>query len=173
MRLGNTSDRQRESGATLVEYAVVAPFLFMLLFGIVEFALLTASYTGVWTAARESARYATTVGDSDITPGTPRYLDCAGIRHAARSRVVIAEPTDSQIAITYFDPSGARVADCDDGDSTSPSPTSGVVVSGSRVEVAVTGSYEAIVPIVSGFLDGVTLDSTQTRSIHQGVVGAG
>lgn len=173
MRLGTTSERRDESGATLVEYAVVAPFLFMLLFGIVEFALLTSSFTGVWTAAREGARYATTVGDSDITPGTPRYIDCDGIRHAARSKVVIAEPTDAQIAITYFDPAGATVADCNDGDAANPAPTEGIVVSGSRVEVAVTSSYDAIVPIVSGFIDGTTLDSTQARSIHQGVVGAG
>ena len=173
MRLGRTIERQSESGATVIEYAVVAPFLFMLLFGIVEFALLTASFTGVWTAAREGARYATTVGDSDHTPGTPRYLDCDGIRDAARSRVVIAQPTDAQIAITYFDPAGAAVADCNDGDATHPDPTAGIVVSGSRVEVAVTRSYDAIVPIVGGFVDGTTLDSTQTRSIHQGVIGAG
>lgn len=173
MRLGKRHERQSESGATVVEYAVVAPFLFMLLFGIVEFALLTASFTGVWTAAREGARYATTVGDSYITPGTPRYLDCDGIRHAARTRVVIAEPTDAQIAITYLGPTGAPVADCNDGDATHPTPTAGIVGSGSRVEVAVTRSYDAIVPIVGGFIDGTTLDSTQTRSVHQGVVGAG
>lgn len=165
-------DRIEERGATLVEYAVVAPFLFLLLFGIVEFALLTASFTGTWTSAREGARYATTVGDSSVTPGTPRYVDCAGIRHAARSRVTFGEPSDAQVTIAYFDPTGAQIADCDDSDLIFPAPTVPLVVSGSRVEVTITKNYDAIVPILGRFIDGVTLDSTQSRSIFQGVVGA-
>ena len=166
------NNEQTETGATLVEYAVVAPFLFLLLFGIVEFAVLTTSFTSVWTSAREGARYATTVGDSTITAGTPRYLDCAGIRVTAQGLVSIAEPTDSQIAITYFDPAGTAIADCDDSDATLPAPTASAIVSGSTVEVTVTKDYEAIVPLLGEFIDGITLDSTQSRGIHQGVLGA-
>ncbi len=166
------ADDEKQRGATLVEFAVVAPFLFLLLFGIVEFALLTASLTGTWTSAREGARYATTVGDSTVTPGTTRYLDCAGIRTAARSRVTFGRPENSEIAIRYLDPLGAQVADCDTADVTYPAPTIDVVVSGSRVEVSVTKSYESIVPMLGWFIDGIELDSTQTRSIYQGVVGA-
>jgi Flp pilus assembly protein TadG len=166
-------DQIEERGATLVEYAVVAPFLFLLLFGIVEFALLTASFTGVWTSAREGARYATTVGDSVVSPGMPRYLDCAGIRAAARGIVTIGSPTDSQITIDYHDPAGNLIADCDDSDPTHPDPTAAAVVSGSTVTVTVTKDYDAIVPLLGQFIDGVTLDTTQSRSIHQGVLGAG
>ena len=162
---------KREAGATLVEYAVVAPFLFLLLFGIVEFALLTSSFTGVWTSAREGARYATTVGDSTISPGTPRYVDCAGIRATARGLVAIGQPENSEISIDYYDATGAKVADCDDGDGAYPSPTVVLVRSGSRVEVTITKEYAAVVPIVGKFIDGVTLDSTQSRSIYQGVLG--
>ena len=164
---------QNEDGATLVEYAVVAPFLFLLLFGIVEFALLTASFTGVWTSAREGARYATTVGESVVTPGTPRHLDCAGIRTAARGLVTIGSPTDSQTTIDYRDPAGTQIADCDDADATHPGPTAAAVVSGSTVTVTVTKDYDAVVPLLGQFIDGVILDSTQSRSIHQGVLGAG
>ena len=164
---------KREEGATLVEYAVVAPFLFLLLFGIVEFALLTSSFTGVWTSAREGARYATTVGDSIFSPGTPRYVDCAGIRATARGLVAIGQPENSEISIDYYDAAGAKVADCDDGDGAHPAPTVVLVRSGSRVEVTITKEYAAVVPIVGKFIDGVTLDSTQSRSIYQGVLGAG
>lgn len=160
-----------EEGATLVEYAVVAPFLFLLLFGIVEFALLTSSFTGVWTSAREGARYATTVGDSTVTPGTPRYLDCAGIRNTAQGLVSFGEPTDGQITIGYYNPSGTQIADCDDADPTYPSPTADIIVSGTTVDVTITKDYEAVVPLLGQFIDGVTLDSTQSRSIHRGVVG--
>lgn len=164
-------DQRKEQGATLVEFAFVAPFLFLLLFAIVEFALLTASFTGVWTAAREGARYATTVGDSTVTPGTLRYLDCAGIRNAAQSLVAFGEPTDGQISINYFDPSGNQVADCNTTDSTYPTPNVWVVISGSKVAVSITKSYDSIVPLLGNFIDGVTLDSTQSRGIYQGVVG--
>lgn len=81
-----------------------------------------------WTSAREGARYATTVGDSSITVGTPRYLDCAVIRVTAQGLVSIAEPTDSQIAITYFNPAGAAATDCNEADPTLPSPTADIIV---------------------------------------------
>lgn len=161
-----------EQGATPVDHAVVAPFLFLLLFGIVEFALLTASFTGVWTPAREGARYATTVGDSIVTPGTPRYVDCAGIRTTARGLVAIGQPDNAEISVDYYDAAGTKVADSNDGDATYPSPTVVLVRSGSRVEVTITKSYESVVPLIGQFIDGVTLDSTQSRSIHQGVLGA-
>jgi Flp pilus assembly protein TadG len=61
--------RRGERGATLVEFAVVAPILFLMLFGVVEFARLVVGFTGVWTAAREGARYAIGVEDE-------RYVDC-------------------------------------------------------------------------------------------------
>ncbi|MEX2280125.1 MAG: TadE family protein [Acidimicrobiia bacterium] len=160
-----------DQGATLVEYAVVAPFLFLLLFGIVEFALLTASFTGVWTSAREGARYATTVGDSTVTPGTPRYLDCDGIRVTARGLVSIGEPTNAEITVDYFDPLGAQIADCDTADVTFPTPTESTIPSGSTVAVTITKEYQAIVPLLGQFIDGITFDSTQSRSIHRGVVG--
>ncbi|MEX2655549.1 MAG: TadE family protein [Acidimicrobiia bacterium] len=160
-----------DQGATLVEYAVVAPFLFLLLFGIVEFALLTASFTGVWTSAREGARYATTVGDSTVTPGTPRYLDCDGIRTSARGLVAIGKPTNAQIAVDYFDPLGIQIADCDTADLAFPTPTESTIHSGSTVTVTITKEYQTIAPLLGQLLDGITLDSTQRRSIHRGVVG--
>jgi Flp pilus assembly pilin Flp len=164
---------KNEQGATLVEYAVVAPFLFLLLFGIVEFALLISSFTGVWTSAREGARYATTISDSALTPGTPRYVDCVGIRSSAQGLVVLGEPTLAEITIDYYDQTGVQIADCDDADPTYPTPTASIIPSGSRVEVTITKDYDAIVPLLGRFIDGVTLDSTQSRSIYQGVVGAG
>ena len=52
--------RDGESGQTLVEFMVVAPLLFMLLFGIIEFALLLQAWQTVQHAAQEGARYAAT-----------------------------------------------------------------------------------------------------------------
>ena len=157
-----------ERGATLLEFALVAPLLFLMLFGVIEFARLVTAYTAVWTGAREGARYATTVGDNGT--GTLRYLDCAGIRDAVRDKVVAIAIDDADIAVVYADQSGIPVADCDP-DTALPDPTPGLVTAGSTVEVTVRGTFEAVVPMVGAFIDGAVLDSTQRRSIFLGVLG--
>jgi hypothetical protein len=47
-----------ERGASLVEFALVAPLLFVLLFGMIEFGWLFGQFNEVRHAAREGARYA-------------------------------------------------------------------------------------------------------------------
>lgn len=48
--------RKRDTGANLVEFALIAPFLFILLFGIVEFAWVFSTNLDVKQGAREAAR---------------------------------------------------------------------------------------------------------------------
>jgi Flp pilus assembly protein TadG len=50
--------RNRERGASAVEMAIVAPFLLILLLGIIEFGFLFGQYNELRHAAREGARYA-------------------------------------------------------------------------------------------------------------------
>ena len=67
--------KSRENGASLVEFALIAPFLLLLLLGIVEFGYLFGQYNEVRHAAREGARYAAVsypdldgggIGSSDV-----------------------------------------------------------------------------------------------------------
>ncbi len=164
-----SSRRDREGGAALLEFALVAPLLFLLLFGVIEFARLVTGYTAVWTGAREGARFATTVGTN--ASGVPHYLDCAGIEAAVRAKVVAVTIGPGDIDIVYYDPTDVAIADCDDADSSLPDPTVAAVPSGSRVEVEVRGTFDAVVPLIGQFIDGATLDSTQSRSIFLGVLG--
>ncbi len=139
----------------MVEFAVLAPLLLLLIFGIIEMSRAMFAYTSVWSAAREGARFATTV-EAD------NYLNCAGIEAAAVGRIVISDVTPANIDITYLDSGGTVIADCQGG----TPPTSSNVTSGSTVEVAVTGvTFDAVAPFVDIFLDGLTLDSTQRRII--------
>lgn len=169
--------RRRERGATLVEFAVIAPLLFLLLFGVIEFGRVISAYTTVWTGAREGARYATTTGESDVTSGVPRYRDCAGILVAVQAKAVTSSIDQSDVTIEWRDPGGAVVADCVAGGApdASAKEASGEwtvdIPSGSIIEVEVKGTFNAVVPLLSAFLDGVTLDSTQSRSIYEGIVG--
>lgn len=50
--------RGRENGASLVEFAFVAPFLILLLFGVIEFAWVFSQNLDVRHGAREGARLA-------------------------------------------------------------------------------------------------------------------
>lgn len=79
---------QNETGATLIEYAVVAPFLFLLLFGIVEFAVLTTSFTSVLDlGSRRSAIRNDRRGLVDHRWDTPVPRLCRYQGHGTRTRV--------------------------------------------------------------------------------------
>jgi Flp pilus assembly protein TadG len=169
MRLHKTCD---DRGGTLVEFALVAPLLFLLLFGVIEFARVGHGFNTVWTAAREGARYATTVGDDD-SDGLPNYLDCDSIEEAALAKVVGMSLDTGAVDIVFFDLTGIAVADCDPASPLPfPSPTGSTDIdNGFTIEVEVSGTFNAIVPVISTFLDGIELTSSQTRSIFKGVVG--
>jgi Flp pilus assembly protein TadG len=57
--------RQSESGQTLVEFALVAPLLLMVIFGTIEFCFLYQSVNTVNFAAREGARVGAVLGPTD------------------------------------------------------------------------------------------------------------
>lgn len=76
----------RERGASAVEMAIVAPFLLILLLGIVEFAFLFGEYNELRHAVREGARYAAVSepdlnGDSviDATDVVKKVCDSMGL----------------------------------------------------------------------------------------------
>lgn len=68
--------RDREDGAALVEFALLAPFLLLLLFGIIEASWAFASQLDVRHAAREGARLAA-VADANVFADTCARMDLA------------------------------------------------------------------------------------------------
>lgn len=159
----------RDDGASMVEFAIVLPLLLVIVFGLVEFGRLVAVTTQITTASREAARYGIATG-----PGTgpePRYIDCVGIRDAAREKVRLVTLPDSAITVEYDQgPSTAVYASC--------TPTGledlvgtplGVddIDDQSRIIVTVTTTFNTPVPIVSGFIDGRTVESVDRRTIFK------
>lgn len=160
---------QNDRGANLIEFALVIPMLFLLLFGVIEFSRVIYGYSTVWNGAREGARYATTVGDTDAN-NVPNYLDCAAIEQAAVSKVAGVDLTTADITIKYYDLGGGEVADCA-SDATALENNLLPIESGYTVEVEAQGTFNAVVPLLSSVLNGIDLSSTQSRSIFRGVVG--
>ncbi len=71
-------DRSSERGASLVEFAIMAPLLILLLLGIVEFGWLFAQNVDIRHGAREASRLAATNYPSDIATETCSRMDLAG-----------------------------------------------------------------------------------------------
>lgn len=124
-----------------------------LLFGIVEFGRAIWLYQAVSAASREGARYG--IGN-ETASGTPQYLDCPGMRDAARERTPDLGLADSDIAIAYVHP------DATTGDCTTP----GTVVNASSIQVTVSRAMDVNLPLVPLT---VTISSTDERSIYNGV----
>jgi len=64
---------RRERGQALPEFALIAPIFFLILFGIIQLGVVFAGQNGMSNAAREAARYASTLP----TPDKIAAGDCA------------------------------------------------------------------------------------------------
>ncbi len=156
-------DLDREENAQgMVEFALIIPILLVLVFGLMEAGRLLFIYAATMTASREASRYGSAVGGA--TTGVPRYLDCAGMREAARRLGSLAGIQDNDITITYDDGDPAHVlGNC---------PVGGVGSTwgglGTRVNVSVATNYSPIVPLVP--IRAFTISSETARTIIKDVV---
>src|SRR5947209_3054526 len=88
------------SGQTLVELAVAATVLFVLLFAIIEMGIVVYDYNMVCSAAREAVRYAI-VNPSDTT----------GIKNAAINSAPFLSTTNITVNTAVTDPNGSTNKD--------------------------------------------------------------
>lgn len=121
--------RRRELAQNIVEFAIAAPVFLSMVIGIFEFSRALFVLASVYTAAREAVRYAI-----PITPGTPPYLDCAGIREVARNYGGPGGVQNADVLITYDSgPGTSTTGSC-------PVPAASID-SGDRIIVQVTGHF--------------------------------
>ena len=109
--------RRRMRGVAAVEFALVAPLLFMLLFGIIDLALMFSVNLTMQYAVREGTRYAVT-GQSDLDPnadGPQRYI--AVIEKIKLSSMGMYDQLQPRITVTNYgnDGSHASTASYDPG----------------------------------------------------------
>jgi hypothetical protein len=73
--------RRDESGAELIEFALVFPILLLTMLGMFDFGLLFERYQVVTNAAREGARVAVLPGysDADVEARVNQYLTAGGL----------------------------------------------------------------------------------------------
>lgn len=149
-----------DRGTSLTEFALVAPLVLLILFGVIEFGRYVGHVTSVVTAAREGARYGVATGDSG--GGVPRFVDCDEIRAAARSLATLADVADTDITISYdHGPGSSAFLTCPAGTTADPAQ----IITNDRIVVTVTKNYTPVVPLAGKFIGNQTLTSTAHRTI--------
>ena len=81
---GKPKRRARRRGSAVVEFAIVAPVLLLLLFGMIEFARLLMVKQAIAHASYEGARQASLKGTDELSiqQATNRALTAAGLSRA-------------------------------------------------------------------------------------------
>jgi Flp pilus assembly protein TadG len=91
-RLGN------DTGAELIEFAIVFPLLMVVVASIIDFGFLFQRYEVVTNAAREGARIGSLPGysDADICQRVQNYLTASGLTTTVTcTDIVITHPTET------------------------------------------------------------------------------
>ena len=141
-----------EKGVSAVEFALIAPLLFVLTFGIIEFGILLFDKAVVTNASREGARAAIVHHEVDNGNGTTSY-DPVSI---SQINEVVANYTDEYLinlgGTSTLDPPSIVYEDSEGG---------ATVESGGYVTVTVTYSYDFLVfPNLTALLGSGTFDGT-------------
>jgi Flp pilus assembly protein TadG len=101
--------RQRQSGQSLAEFAIVFPVLFLFVAAIIQFGLIFWSQNTLTQVARDTGRWAATQRDCDPTTATQPVVDTANELAATASlfgysgtwtsptNVIVAWTTDSGV----------------------------------------------------------------------------
>lgn len=178
----------------MIEFVLVAPILFALVFGVFDFGRAMSANVTVTNSAREAARYAATHAAEwsqpatagwpasyqgrfgfDCPTGSPLTVPDAGPVQAAWIQAQAANLTLSRLSITvsYFspdnDPAGTATANdvqsCSNGSVTESDPTY-TPVSGGWVRVNVSYDYAPATPIISSLFSHVTVAQTATMVLE-------
>jgi Flp pilus assembly protein TadG len=142
--------RRLAAAQAMVEFALALPVFLLVVYGLLETGRLIFTYAAVTTASREAVRYASAWGINGS--GDQQYLDCAGIREAAKQVGFLLNLSDTNIQIYYDDETPAQTPPptlteyCLAGGA--PVQTGLVLNSGDRVLVTVTARYTLLVPLV-------------------------
>jgi Flp pilus assembly protein TadG len=150
-------EMKQEKAQGMVEFALVLPLLLLVVFGIIELGRMVVIYTSVSSSSREAARYASASGRSGSN--VPYFLDCNGIRAAAKRVAVFTSIEDANIQISY-----------DHGPNTgvysNACPAPGEVKLGDRVIVRAVAQYQPILGLIPSF----SINSETARTIVKDVI---
>lgn len=160
-----------QEGQGLVEFALAAPLLLLLICAVMGFGILLENEVALNDAARSGARFAAAQPSlwSSSQPAAANSIQGA-VQHSG-STISIAT---SNITIGYYQAGSGPLTPCGtySGGSLSLNigypQRSSCLVAGAVVKVTVTGSFQLPVPLVSRFFpNGVTITASATAMEEQ------
>ena len=165
MRRSSTRLDRRSSGQALVEFALVAPWFFLLLFGIIEGGRFILYYQALNNSTREGARYAIVHGSNSFCPSgpmppgqtAPACYDLPGAKVTQAVRDTAFGLMGNGVAVTTcWDPQPQADGSC----------VNGGLGNGRETPVTVRAiyTYRALVPLVP--LPPITIAAESTLVIN-------
>jgi Flp pilus assembly protein TadG len=161
MTIRPSGDRPRSSGQAMVEFALIAPIFFLLLFSIIQFGILFGGQNGLVASARELARYAAPYRVQTFT-------DASNVCADGRLRTQI--DTFMRQSIPGYSPTNVKSRTITYSWGPNADPATHYV----EINVRIVYNYPLYVPLVGGLVDGFdgtsdgkfTLDATETMRIE-------
>ena len=106
----------RSRGAAIIEFAIVAPLLFMLLMGTVTGGIALNDRMAVTNGVREGSRYGATLAVAAAGCTSGSQLDCwlaqvASVAEQASEGELGSTVTSRQLCVAYVHPSGTAAVD--------------------------------------------------------------
>jgi Flp pilus assembly protein TadG len=144
---------RRPHGQALVEFALVIPIFLLFIFGIIDAGRLIYTYNTVSNAARDGARVAivnqssTGTDTCDTTAATAWPTGCA-----IQSAIALGL-TDANVQVDYRDPTDTSAC---------TTPAIGCIA-----VVKVTGTYQALTPVIGQILGTIDVSSTTKMPIER------
>jgi Flp pilus assembly protein TadG len=135
-------------GQSLVEFGLIVMVLLLIVVGVIDLGRVIYSYSAIFNAAREGARYAIL---SD-----PESLDTAGITAAAKQHIVGLDPANVHVTMTTIPDSSDLDGDGDTDETL-------------QIRVTVSTSFSASTPLTIPFLGSsniITLRSSSTMRME-------
>jgi Flp pilus assembly protein TadG len=143
-----TASRQTARGQSLVEFALIAPLLILLLLALFDFGRAIYAYNAISNAAREGARIA--IVDQSESGGVPLAANEAA-NQATALGLNAADINDVQVLYRLPDLS----ADC---------PSRGL---GCVAEVRVQYEFRAVTPVIGAIVGSLRLSTTTQIPIER------
>lgn len=137
--------RHGERGATMVEFAISAMVMLVMLFGIMECSLLLYSYHTVSNAARQATRWAMVRGSDCVAPTCPASAN--DVKNYVLTQVPLLDTSQITVNTTWSSSNGCTV-----------SSVSGPAGPGCTVAVQISYPFQLQLPFVP--IGAITLSST-------------
>lgn len=138
------TSRERQFGQSLVEFAVAAPLILILMLGLFDAGRVVIGYTTLTNAARVSARVAIVNQSNDATCSPVRTFKCAASDQAVALGITPASVPDLVINGTACELTG----DC-------------------TVTVTLSHSIDLVTPLLSAVMGPFTLNTSTTMPIER------